>query len=210
MEWNFTNEAHAKDWSLVAHGNGKKGSLKLKHERNLRTDTFGAVKKQSAPSTPPKKAVAPKAKEEKKPVAAPAPAEKPVAKPAKKPEPKIDSEAAMINWIENLPMSGGECSMLKEDIVEKDMNYFFRTALKSKCEHPVIYAIAMYADDWIANLEHVYKDFDLVTCEMGDAKNDVIECFVRLTPEHPQTGWQLKTEAYGVHWAHKVTEKELD
>lgn len=32
MEWNFTNDAHAKDWSLVAYGDGRKGSLHLTHD----------------------------------------------------------------------------------------------------------------------------------------------------------------------------------
>lgn len=32
VEWNFTNEAHANDWSVTAFGDGKKGSLHLTHD----------------------------------------------------------------------------------------------------------------------------------------------------------------------------------
>ena len=60
------------------------------------------------------------------------------------------------------------------------------------------------------NIEHAYKDFDLVEChdatnkeEAGD-QDDVTECLIRVTPEKPMTGWQLKPESYGIHWAHKV------
>lgn len=32
MEWNFTTQNIAKDWSLTAYGNGKPGSLHLTHD----------------------------------------------------------------------------------------------------------------------------------------------------------------------------------
>ena len=73
----------------------------------------------------------------------------------------------------------------------------------------------MFNIDWEINIDHVYKDFDLVEChdatDVSDAAlgDDVTECLIRVTPERPLTGWQLKPESYGIHWAHKVPDKVL-
>ena len=32
LEWNFSTNSHANDWSVVAHGDGRKGTLHLKHD----------------------------------------------------------------------------------------------------------------------------------------------------------------------------------
>ena len=44
LEWNFGNDAHASDWSVVAHGDGRKGTLHLKHDKDLKSDSFGFIK----------------------------------------------------------------------------------------------------------------------------------------------------------------------
>ena len=49
LEWNFTNEAHAKDWSLVAHGTERPGTLHLTHDRGLKSDFWGHIKRQDPP-----------------------------------------------------------------------------------------------------------------------------------------------------------------
>ena len=46
VEWNFTNEAHAKDWSIVAYGDGHKGTLHMNHDQNRVSDAFGFIKRQ--------------------------------------------------------------------------------------------------------------------------------------------------------------------
>lgn len=103
--------------------------------------------------------------------------------------------------------------MLYEEPTDQGTTNFFRTAIKSKCTVPITYAVAMFNQDWMLNIEHAYKDFDLVEChdatpvkESGDVEevDDVTECLIRVTPEKPMTGWQLKPESYGIHWAHKV------
>ena len=38
LEWNFSNQAHSPDWSIVAYGDGKKGSLSLKHSKGLKSN----------------------------------------------------------------------------------------------------------------------------------------------------------------------------
>lgn len=47
LEWNFTNEAHSNDWSIVAFGDGGKNSLTLKHMKGLRPDSFSHIKRQA-------------------------------------------------------------------------------------------------------------------------------------------------------------------
>jgi len=47
LEWNFGNDAHANDWSIVAYGDGRKGTLHLKHDLDLKTDTFGFIKQRN-------------------------------------------------------------------------------------------------------------------------------------------------------------------
>ena len=81
-------------------------------------------------------------------------------------------------------------------------------ALKSECDKPVTYAVAMNTDDWVVNMEHAYADFDLVQCKPAPDEQDVVECMIRVTPEKPVTGWQLRKEAYGIHWAYKVDKSE--
>ena len=51
MEFNFTTDAHAKDWSLTAYGDGRKGTLHLNHDKNLKSDTFGHIQRKD-PGTP--------------------------------------------------------------------------------------------------------------------------------------------------------------
>ena len=38
LEWNFQSIAHAKDWSVVVHGDGKPGSLTLTHTLGYKSD----------------------------------------------------------------------------------------------------------------------------------------------------------------------------
>jgi len=45
MEWNFSNEAHAKDWSITAYGNGKTGTLHLAHDRGLKSDFWTTIER---------------------------------------------------------------------------------------------------------------------------------------------------------------------
>mmetsp|Transcript_17530 Transcript_17530/g.22220 ORF Transcript_17530/g.22220 Transcript_17530/m.22220 type:complete len:279 (-) Transcript_17530:520-1356(-) len=46
VEWNFTNEAHAKDWSVSAFGDGSKGSLHLTHDKGYRSDSWRPIPRQ--------------------------------------------------------------------------------------------------------------------------------------------------------------------
>lgn len=85
--------------------------------------------------------------------------------------------------------------MLYEEPTDHGTTHFFRTAIKSKCAYPVVYAVAMFNQDWMLNIEHAYKDFDLIEChdvtskeEAGDG-DDVTECLIKVTPEKPMTGW---------------------
>ena len=77
-----------------------------------------------------------------------------------------------------------ECSMLYEEPNALGNTHFFRTAIKSRCPEPVIYAVAMFKIDWEINFEHAYKDFDLIEChdvtDSSDASlgDDVIECMI--------------------------------
>ena len=108
-----------------------------------------------------------------------------------------------------------ECSMLYEEPISSGASHYFRTAIKSLCPQPVVYAVAMFKVDWEINIDHVYKDFDLLEChdatDVSDAAlgDEVTECLIRVTPEKPLTGWQLKPESYGIHWAHKVQDKAV-
>ena len=43
LEWNFSNEAHAKDWSLVAYGDGRVGTLHLAHDKGLKSDSWNHI-----------------------------------------------------------------------------------------------------------------------------------------------------------------------
>ena len=94
--------------------------------------------------------------------------------------------------------------MFKEDVVEVGKSYFFRTVLKTRCDKPVGYAVAMYQDDWTINMEHAYSDMEMLGCIVTPEDEEIVECLIRATPQHPITGWQLKPNAYGVHWAYKV------
>jgi len=86
-------------------------------------------------------------------------------------------------------IEGGECSALKEEVVDVGNAPAFRMALKSECDKPVTYAVAMNTDDWVVNMEHAYADFDLVQCKPAPDEQDVVECMIRVTPEKPVTGW---------------------
>ena len=102
-------------------------------------------------------------------------------------------------------LDGNECSVLKEDLVKfPPSGFFMRTAIKSKCKEPVTYAIAMHKDDWNNNIELVYNEVSIDDCLVYDDSPNVVECLIRLTPEHPNTGWQLKSGVYGIQWAHRV------
>ena len=47
--------------------------------------------------------------------------------------------------------------MLKEEHVDvSPTSWFFRVALRSECESPVTYAVAMNHDDWTVNMVHAY------------------------------------------------------
>ena len=45
LEWNFTNESHSKDWSVTAFGDGRPGTLHLKHDNGLTSDFWGHITK---------------------------------------------------------------------------------------------------------------------------------------------------------------------
>ena len=78
------------------------------------------------------------------------------------PAPDKDSEAAFKKWVNEVPIEGVECSMLKEDKVDMDDDtYFFRTAIKSECADPVSYLVGMYADDWVMNMEHAHPNMNI-------------------------------------------------
>ena len=47
LEWNFNSDAHANDWSVIAHGDGRKGTLHLKHDQDLKSDSFGFIKQRN-------------------------------------------------------------------------------------------------------------------------------------------------------------------
>ena len=54
LEWNFTNESHAKDWSVTAFGDGRPGTLHLKHDNGLTSDFWGHItRKDPKASKPP-------------------------------------------------------------------------------------------------------------------------------------------------------------
>jgi hypothetical protein len=45
-EWNFTDDAHAPDWSITAYGDGQKGSLHLTHDKGLKSHSWHPEKRQ--------------------------------------------------------------------------------------------------------------------------------------------------------------------
>ena len=47
LEWNFSNAAHANDWSLVAFGEGAKGNLHISHSRGKTSDTLPFIPRQA-------------------------------------------------------------------------------------------------------------------------------------------------------------------
>jgi len=109
VEWNFTNDAHARDWSVTAFGDGKKGSLKLTHNKGLKSDSWHPiVRKESV----------------KKPVSSVKPSPE-----AGKPD--IESEASFVEWLEALKVEGTDCSMFKEDTVKNESKEFRRAAIVS-------------------------------------------------------------------------------
>lgn len=84
VEWNFTNEAHAKDWSITAFGDGKKGSLHMVHDKGTKSESWHPI---------PRK-------------------EEPAKKSGKKPEASssakddVESEASFVEWLESLKVDG--------------------------------------------------------------------------------------------------------
>jgi len=96
--------------------------------------------------------------------------------------PAPDSEAAFISWIESTPITSGECSMFKEDVVEVGASNFFRTVLKTNCDKPVGYAVAMNSDDWGINMEHAYPEMEMLGCIVTPENDEIIECLIRATP----------------------------
>lgn len=43
VEWDFTSEAHAKDWSVTAFGDGAKGTLHLTHDKGIKSDSWHPI-----------------------------------------------------------------------------------------------------------------------------------------------------------------------
>ncbi len=68
-------------------------------------------------------------------------------------------------------------------------SYFFRVAIKSKCDHPVNYLVSMFADDWVANVEHAYPTMDIQACVNLESSDNVIACLVTVDQSQPLTGW---------------------
>lgn len=188
VEWNFTNDAHARDWSVTAFGDGKKGSLSLTHNKGLKSDSWHPIVRKDNGKKP-------------------ATMLKPNPDAGK---PDVESEAAFVEWLEALTIDGGECSMFKEDSVTKAGKKFSRAAIKSKCAVPVAYGISMNSSDWSSNLSHAYKDFTLVECKVTNPVEDITECIIEVTPDKPLTGWQLSSTAYGVKGARRLDQSELE
>lgn len=113
-----------------------------------------------------------------------------------------------VYWVDELPFEavGRECSMYREDLVKHPVKgLVLRTAIKSKCKEPVTYAVAMHKDDWSKNIESVYNEVPLFDCQVYSLMPDITECKVRLTPEQPITGWQLRAGAHGAKWINRVS-----
>ena len=105
----------------------------------------------------------------------------------------FDSEAAFVEWVDKQAIDGTDCSVLKEKHFDVTPDsWFYRVALKSRCLQPVTYAIAMTPDDWTVNLALAYPDILVDGCHFSKENPDLIECLIRLTPDHPVTGWQTK------------------
>ncbi len=77
VEWNFTNEAHAKDWSITCFGDGTKDTLHLTHDMGLGSDSWQPTTRQE----PKKKKVLPP--------------------PPAPPVPDAQSEAVFREWVES-------------------------------------------------------------------------------------------------------------
>jgi len=152
---------------VTAFGDGKKGSLHLTHNKQVKTDSWHPIVRKES-------------------VKKPAMMLKPNPDAGK---PDVESEASFVEWLEALTNDGGECSMFKEDTVAKGDKKFSRVAIKSKCPVPVAYGISMNSSDWSSNLSHAYKDFNLVDCRLSDPVEDVTECIIEVTPEKGLTGW---------------------
>lgn len=187
-EWNFTNIAHAKDWSITAHGDGRKGSLHLTHKGGLKSATWNPILRHDPAHKPMLSS------------------DNPIPVGAKA---DIDSEAALLAWLNNLKVDSGECSVLKEDSVPMGTKQFMRIGLKSNCKEPVTYGVTMFSEDWTTNMDHVHSGTKQLACGVVDQKEDIIECLFRLTPENPVMGWSMKSQAYGVHAARKVPNQDV-
>lgn len=184
VEWDFTSEAHAKDWSVTAFGDGAKGTLHLTHDKGIKSDSWHPI--------PRKEEAAKKAGDNKG---------------AQKPD--TESEASFVEWLEALKIDGAQCTQFKEDRVQKGEKQFIRVGIISKCPKPVAYAVQMYTEDWFAHMSHAYKNLDIVSCKVVNKADDIQECIIQLTPQKPLTGWQLSDKAYGVQNTRKLDEAEL-
>ena len=209
LEWNFSNEAHDKDWSITAFGDGSLGTLHLAHDQGLKTDSWNHIVRQDPQPVPEPVQVTTPVLPKVKPVSIKEPKAKPVIRKPDLPK-DLDSEAAFIEWVNQQQIDGrDESSVLKEEHFDVSPNsWFFRVALKSKSPQPVTYAVAMSYKDWTSNMVHAYPDMLLDGCHVTAKDPEIIECLIRLTKDHPFTGWQLKPDSYGIQWAHKVETKQ--
>ena len=88
LEWNFADQAHAKDWSVTMYGDGKEGTLHLAHNKGLTSDSWKPILRKDAKPASSKvnKVPTPKTPE-------PKPAE---TKAAPKPEPKEEKKKVIV------------------------------------------------------------------------------------------------------------------
>jgi hypothetical protein len=180
IEWNFSNEAHSKDWSITCNGDGAKDTLHLTHDMGMASDSWE-----------------PTVRQEPKPVKVTPP-------PPPAPTPDTQSEAVFRKFVEGVKVEGNDCSMLKEDKVNlSGGDYFFRAAIRNDCNYPVSYLVSMYAEDWVTNMDQAYPVIDVGACINIDKTENVIACLVTLDKKNPITGWQLLPGSYGIHAANK-------
>ena len=158
VEWNFTNEAHAKDWSVTAFGDGKKGSLHMTHDKGTKSDSWHPLPRKEEPAKKNKGASAPAA--------------------SGKPKDDVETEESFNDWLESLRVDGTQCVMLKEETVTKGANQYSRLGIKSKCPMAVAYGISMYSDDWASHMMHTYKQMDVLDCRVINESEDIQECII--------------------------------
>ena len=137
VEWNFTNEAHAKDWAVTAYGDGKKGSLHMTHDKGTKSDSWHPIPRKEEPAK--------KVKDPNQPAA------------SGKQANDVETEDSFVDWLESLKVDGKQCVTLKEETVTKGDKQYSRLGIKSKCAMPVADGISMYSDDWASHMMHRYK-----------------------------------------------------